>query len=292
MENHEKEIRTLESEIKNLQIKKANTEIEVHTLEKRKASLVDDIDTFGEKKLLAFEEYKKENAHLQEIKKEAKGIKDDCRAEVAKVKKEWDDLAEETKQTTQGKKELEHQKVLLERDRQYVKEDGKKVTARRAGLDQVEAFLKTEKEKHSDSEKNLNAFASLLEKKDVQCLKDIANVKKEGERLIFIGKSLEMKRLEFDKMHNTLLQRFSVFEQKNGEMKVDIQAIEVQKIILDEKIKDAEASKKQYSEAYAGLSQKEKEVEIARLRLIKIGKEKLTEETLKKLEEEAKKDEI
>jgi len=175
----------------------------------------------------------------------------------------------------------------LERDRQYVKEDGKKVTARRAGLDQAEAFLKTEKEKHNDSEKNLNAFASLLEKRDVQSLKDSTDLRKEGERLANISKVLDAKKLDFDKADKSLKEYSNALELKEKDLKADLKEVEELKAIWQDKVNEAETSKKQYSEAYAGLAQKEKEVEIARLRLIKIGKEKITEETLRQLEKEA-----
>ena len=287
MESYEKEIRTLEAEIKNLQIKKANIEIEVHSFEKRKDSLADDISTFEQKKALALGEYKKEQARLQDIKKEGNSIKDDCRTEVDKVKKEWDDMADEYKKLKDAIRLVNDDRLQITKDRQALKEDARKLLVKQANLDQQQASLKTEKEKQDVREKGLMDFARLTNNRDIQSLADSANLKKEGERLAFIGKSLDSKKMEFNAMQSLIQQRSNDLDLREKNLKMDSNEIEAIKDIYSDKVKEAEASKKQYSDAYAGLAQKEKEVEIKRLQLIKIGKEKMTDEILRQLEKDA-----
>jgi hypothetical protein len=286
-EQLEKEIRTLEAEIKNLQIKKANVEIEIHSLDKRQINITNNIVELEQKRILAGDEYKQEFVKLQDIKKEAQAIKDNCRAEVDKVKKEWDDLAIESGKIKEFAKATVNGQEQLIKDRISLKEDAKKLVARQANLDQVQASLKTEKEKQENREKNLNKQATEIKDKDVQSLKDSTNLKAEAERLADIAKILDAKRLEFQGMQSLIQKRSNDLDLRDKELRAELKEVEELKAIWQDKVKEAEASKKQYSDAYAGLSQKEKEVEIARLRLIKIGKEKLTEETLRQLEKEA-----
>ncbi len=283
----EQAVEVLENSNRDLRNKNLDARKEADNIARRKEGLLEEIEEINESKALAIKEREEEQVKLREIKKEYQGIKDDCQAEIGKAKKEWDDLEIEARKVNAGVQLLNKDKEQLAKDRIMLKDENKKLVARQANLDQQEASLKAEKEKQSNREKHLNEFSSMLEKRDVQSLIDSGNLKKEGERLANIAKSLEEKKREQEKKDSILTQYSQALDLREKGLNADIAETTKLNDALKNKIAEAEASKKQYSDAYAGLAQKEKEVEIKRLQLIKIGKEKMTEEILKKLEAEA-----
>lgn len=283
----EKAIEKLRGENRDIRNKNLDLMKEADLLEKRRFSILTDIENINKSCKEAREEYKEARAKVNEANKELESVKADCAAETTKLKREWADLNDEAEKVKKDANLVSDRETKLLKDNLTLKEEQNKVVGRQAKLDQIEAQLKDESQKQDNRRKELDKAALVNKEADAQTLKDIDANRKEGERLVNISKSLEVKRQELDKMRIALNEAIDSAREKEKKLSVNLDDVDRMKLTLNEKILEAETSKKHLDSALQGLEQSKKEVEIQRLKLIKVSKEKMTEEILKQLEKEA-----
>jgi hypothetical protein len=123
---------------------------------------------------------------------------------------------------------------------------------------------------------------NLKEKKRLNSIKD--NLRSENKRLISIGERVKKQLSEIDTMKSNLNIEINSTRTKNKELEEIKKQAENKAVELDCMLGEVELAKKSYDQALNALGFKEKEIEIKRLQLIKLSKEKITEEKLKELE--------
>jgi myosin heavy subunit len=289
-ETLEKEIRALEATLRNLRIKKSNEEKEVNSLENKKINIIGSINELEQRKTQVKDEFSKEHTILEDLRREKKVIKKDIEDEASRLKEEWIDFSKQEADLQEEIKKIEGMKDINVKEAIALKEKGRTLLTRQSQLDQLEASLKSQKKEQDDREKELDKASVDVKERDLASIKDNSDLKIEAERLANIAKSLESKKQDFEKTNNALEQRSKDLDVSKKDIAKLSDETDRLKIVLSDKIKETEESKKRYDNAYANLSNKEKEFRVKELRFIKLSKEKLTEETLKKLEEELKKE--
>ena len=281
-----KEIESLQTELRKLRAEKVILETYLKKGDGRIEVLDSDISKLRDGKAILLDKQKEQQKKLS-------ALKDDVRSEEGKLRSISKETGEKIAETKECQRHLDEETKTFEKKESKFEKDKKKEKGRVVEADKRDSRAKLIEENNTKNKDKLLGDKVQLDKDCKKLLKEeesidvkveeaIANVEKTKELRV----SAKEKESEVEK---------SLAVQKEKERVLAISQAELDMLVetnnklvdeAEERVKALDVEKESQKAAYADIDKKNQEVELKRLKLLKIAKEKDLQKQIKELEKE------
>jgi len=282
----QKEIDRLKAELTGLNIKLANSKIELKKVEKGKVATVRDIADLQKERDVLSQDVHKIRAKLKDADDKAKVIKLEAKNSLDEANKEKGYLEQEAGKVNDLATSTEKGNETLLKAKAQFKQDRIALGVRENSLEAGKRNLKDEEKKIEADKKAVEATTLALQNRSKELDKASEEVEKERARLKAIEKSFVDKRIEQEEREGKIQDSVNKLNKENLALLKREQDVKCDEENKKEEYDKIELQKKGIKNTEEELERKKDEIEITRLRVEKIIRDKNIKAELKKLQKE------